>query len=716
MKRVLEVKCMNYKLTPYPLSIEEKEGKFNKDVVYISDGSSKLHDTIAKMFAGKENVANVVLSYDEMIVEEGYILSIQQDNIEIKAKNDAGHYYGALTLQQLRKQFGRKLPCLIIKDAPKSNHRGAMVNYGQANVKYTRDWLMHFIRKCGEWRINYLYLYFEWNYSFESVSGLKNPFYPNREDMRFIIQYAENFNVTIIPQLNFLGHSYYLRTKEKFVPFLEGNTENLLSFSASDLCATDEKVFQFVAKLVEEICDVFPSEYIHLGGDEVAQIGTRENASKIRENLGELGIYLTWFGRLNKILKARGKKMMLWSDMILKLCDNSPFWPDETRLEKKYYQQNIKLLQELKDNLIVTDWWYFGGSKKSLDFFREQGIQTVASSSTMGCYTSCVNPDQFDNIYKFYHYAQEIGAHGVMLCDWINHLGYHSENMMLLYAESAILAWSGCKDGFVQDRTLKTFEKQYCLEEYGTEKMVDYIYFSGSKDSVLLAPLPQRKRGVALRHFVFQYANPLALYCTLYEAFSVDDNFSAYVCEVNKLQKMWEEIEPCLKNKYQRAMKLPYVLHTTIRDSYALLSSVHKSYHEASLCQYENQQMFQEKIEDCVKTLQGLFAIYERVSEFSKMSFKYFGNDYTTILRMRAMKKNIARLIKYMDSLKDSHRTLASFANIETRLFKQTSVTLYNFCDFDWILDKSEFFVEDSYNNKSVFVNDVECFFVQQDE
>ena len=179
---------MEYKLIPYPQRIEEKEGKYEKEIAYVSDKSSVLHDSIAKLFKGKKGV--LILSYDNNIKEEGYILSITPEKVEIKAKDDRGHYYGAQTLKQLRAQFSRALPCLEIEDFPVSVHRGIQINYGQANVQFKRDWLCYFIEKCALWRINYLYLYFEWNYSFESVKGLKNPFYANRADMEYIIAFV----------------------------------------------------------------------------------------------------------------------------------------------------------------------------------------------------------------------------------------------------------------------------------------------------------------------------------------------------------------------------------------------------------------------------------------------------------------------------------------------------------------------------------------------
>ena len=155
---------MEYQLVPYPKTIQENVGKYTGDIKYVSDGDV-LHDTIAQFFPSDNGISTLVLSYDETLEDEEYILSLNLEEIEICAKTSAGHYYGAQTLMQLRQQFGDSLPYLVIRDAPKSKHRGVQVNYAQANVRFHREWLSYFIEKCGQWRINHLYLYFEWNYS-----------------------------------------------------------------------------------------------------------------------------------------------------------------------------------------------------------------------------------------------------------------------------------------------------------------------------------------------------------------------------------------------------------------------------------------------------------------------------------------------------------------------------------------------------------------------
>lgn len=704
---------MDYNLIPYPQRIVKKEGEYRKGLACVFDKKDALLNSVEDLFKRESKNGKLILTYDETVADEGYFLSITPEKVEIKAKDNRGHYYGACTLKQLRKQFGKHLPCLEIEDFPISKHRGIQVNYGQANVRFKRDWLCYFIKKCGEWRINELYLYFEWNYSFESVKGLSNPFYANRTDMEYIIEFARGYNIEIIPEFNFLGHSALLSTKEKFSSIMETAVQGLPNPQSKDICVGNEESYTFLEKLMDEICEIFPSPVIHIGGDEIAHVGLCEACAPEKEKYGVLGMYLKHFKHLSNYMKARGKKIGLWGDVILSLCDGSPFWENRDT-EPQFAEQNLALLYEFKDNLVVYDWWYFGVSKISLDFFRKHGIETMASTSTMGCYCSCLNPGQYENTYNYFEYAQQVGTRGTLITDWINHLGYHAEHMTAHFAAASAISWSGCKDGFSDGVSYDEFLKEFCLREYGTEKMAEYIKFTGSFDSPLLAPFDVHFRGVGLRHVVFQAHEPIALYCKTYPFLSKDGAFSAYTKQVERLEKEWQAIVCCFKNKYNKVMELPVLLHTVLRDYYEIMYDVHQKYHKASLLQYEDDKVFKATLDDCAKCVLKLLPIYERVLAYVKVGFALLGNDYATILRIQEMKKNIVKWSKFLKGLEDNHRPLPTFGEMSKCLFGSFPVDLYNMGEMDWFTEKASFRNTDYYNDGSVFVNGVECFNVCQ--
>ena len=704
---------MKIHLIPQPKQTTYLDGYCQVKLCFQSDGSHVLYETVSTLFKGK--TPNIQLRVDKNIPEQGYVLTVSKCGAEICASGAEGHFYGALTLSQLvEKSSNGKVPCVRITDAPKCEHRGVQINYGQDNVRWNRKWLVSFIKRCAALKINYIYLYFEWNYNFESVPGLTHPFYANKEEIKKIIEIATAYNVTIVPQFNFLGHSKVMFTKERFAGLREAKDRNSPVVSGTDFCISDPVYQDMVARLVDEVCEVFPSEVIHCGGDEVGRIGECEGCKEEFEKYGKLGMYLRYFIQLSERLKIHGKKLGIWGDVSAKLCDGSPFW-EGCNVEKEREEQNLKLLYELKDNLIVYDWWYYGRSKISTDFFKKYGITTVSASCTMGYMCSTLNPWHLTNIYDFYEYALEEGVYGTLITDWQSHLGYHSEHMMLHFAASAVLSWCGGKDGFIEGMSREEFYREYCKDEYGTDKMVDYINLSGLFESPLLAPFRTNDRGGALREFVFHQVNPLRVYLYLYPYLGVSSVFDEYCKQVEILEQMWTEITSYERHGYSQVMVLPVMIHTTIRDYFAATHRAYQAYHEASLLQFEDKKAFGEKLDTASAEISKLIGVFDKLLQYVKLEYKLLGNDYVTIGRILELKKNIKTLSSYFLNLKKGYRLLPSFTDIEKCLFGYFPEGLWNNSELDWALEPKQFQTVDYYSGDSNFIEDVPCFNSKKD-
>ena len=139
--------------------------------------------------------------------KEEYDLLIAEDKIEISASSYAGFLYGAITLQMLEKQFGTYLPCMFIEDYPCVAHRGAQVSYAQINVKYRAEWLKKHIVELAKMRVNYLYLYLEWDFAFPSLPPICGKEMMTPQDAKEIVAFAKGYNIKIIPACNVLGHT-----------------------------------------------------------------------------------------------------------------------------------------------------------------------------------------------------------------------------------------------------------------------------------------------------------------------------------------------------------------------------------------------------------------------------------------------------------------------------------------------------------------------------
>ncbi len=105
--------------------------------------------------------------------QEGYALVISADGVKVFAAASAGRLYGAFTLSQLLRQFGRRLPGMRIGDAPKLAHRGVQFNFAQGRTAYRRDYMHYVVPQLARWKINAIYLYLETFFQFPSLTAGK---------------------------------------------------------------------------------------------------------------------------------------------------------------------------------------------------------------------------------------------------------------------------------------------------------------------------------------------------------------------------------------------------------------------------------------------------------------------------------------------------------------------------------------------------------------
>ena len=100
------------------------------------------------------------------------VLVISADGVKVFAAASAGRLYGAFTLSQLLRQFGRRLPGMRIGDAPKLAHRGCN-SIRQGRTAYRRDYMHYVVPQLARWKINAIYLYLETFFQFPSLTAGK---------------------------------------------------------------------------------------------------------------------------------------------------------------------------------------------------------------------------------------------------------------------------------------------------------------------------------------------------------------------------------------------------------------------------------------------------------------------------------------------------------------------------------------------------------------
>jgi hexosaminidase len=358
------------------------QAKGDKEVNYIASLLAKqlAASTGRKVNIGNTNGAATIRllmnsSNVQSIGEEGYNLDINTQNIVIRANKPAGIFYGVQTLLQLLpkeiesktviKNMKWQAPCVAITDYPRFSWRGLM--FDVSRHFFTKKEVKDFIDEMVKYKFNLLHMHLTddegwrieikglpkltsvgaWNVKRVGYFGTFNPpasdeardyggFY-TQDDIREIVQYAKERYVNILPEIDVPGHSlaavvsypelsctpgaenYKVRSGEEIMDWSHGAPP--IAMADNTLCPANEKVYDFLEKVLTEVAQLFPFEYIHMGGDECPK-NFWEKSDDIKKLMQKEGLKTmeevqSYFEkRLEKIVESRGKKFMGWDEIL----------------------------------------------------------------------------------------------------------------------------------------------------------------------------------------------------------------------------------------------------------------------------------------------------------------------------------------------------------------------------------------------------------------
>jgi hexosaminidase len=259
---------------------------------------------------------------------EGYDLAIDAQQLRLTSTTPAGLFYGVQTIRQLlpywseyeavmfRQPKPATLPALHIRDAPRYQWRGAMLDV--ARHFFTVDEVKRFIDLLALHKMNRLHLHLAddqgWRVDIakwpdltakgglSEVGGTPGGFYTKAQYAE-IVGYAADRFITIVPEIDMPGHtnaalSSYAQlncTEQATQPF----TGTAVGFSA--LCVDHEITYQFIDDVVREIAAMTPGPYVHIGGDEVKTLTPAQ--------------YTAFIERVQGIVQSHGKQMIGWDEI-----------------------------------------------------------------------------------------------------------------------------------------------------------------------------------------------------------------------------------------------------------------------------------------------------------------------------------------------------------------------------------------------------------------
>ena len=320
-------------LIPKPAHIEVTGGYFKVDsnLVFGNDQSGTIRYVVDESFNGGN--------------PEGYALNVTKKGIELRAASKSGLFYGEQTLRQLYTSKG--IPCVSIQDNPRFPYRGLHLDVSRhffpkeevmklLNVMsyYKLNTLHMHLTDAGGWRIQMdKYPKLTTDVAFRTESdwqkwwdGKDRKYLPEgtpgayggyftKEDIREVVDYATARHINIIPEIEFPGHS-----DEVFVAYPELSCAGK-PYTTGDFCIGNEKSFTFMEDVLSEVIELFPSKYIHIGGDEAGK-GAWKTCPKCQglmrrngmKDVDELQSYM--IHRAEKILISKGRKLIGWDEIL----------------------------------------------------------------------------------------------------------------------------------------------------------------------------------------------------------------------------------------------------------------------------------------------------------------------------------------------------------------------------------------------------------------
>ena len=372
-------------LIPQPVSVEAGDGAFeltSSSKIIVPEGNEKL-EMMAAQYAqrfttslgfepavvsgggAKGNIRiNINDNPDEETGKEGYRLKVGKSGVEITANTPAGAFNALQTLAQLmpagvesrwvQMEDKCQLPAVEIIDYPRFPWRGLMLDvsrhffskyevfaYIDQMVKYKfnvlhlhltddQGWRVEIkkypkLTEVGAWRVPRQGTWWTFDPPKPGEKARQGGFY-TQDDIREIVKYAAERQITILPEIDIPGHSlaliasypemsntkkqYHVNPGSKFYT-IEDNT----------LDPSNEEVYVMLDGIFAEIAELFPGEYIHIGGDEAYKGFWAKNPNCLalmeREGLKDLGELQSYFiKRVEKILQSKGKKLIGWDEIL----------------------------------------------------------------------------------------------------------------------------------------------------------------------------------------------------------------------------------------------------------------------------------------------------------------------------------------------------------------------------------------------------------------
>lgn len=306
-----------------------------------------------------EEDANIRFILDNSQPDEGYKLTISEEKITIKASTGAGAFYAVQSLRQLLPERMERinsmpnqsvvLPCLEIVDAPQFTYRGMHLDV--ARHFFPKEFIMEYIAALAMLKMNYFHWHLtddqgwrieikqfpkltthaayrdetligHYNESPQQFDGTTYGGFYTQEDIKEVVAFATQLNVTVIPEIEMPGHAQAAISAYPELGCTGAQVPVATKWGVfENIYCPNQKTFAFLEGVLTEVIDLFPGEYIHIGGDEAPkkQWETCNHCQKLISDLNledAHGLQSYFIRKMEAFINSKGRKIIGWDEIL----------------------------------------------------------------------------------------------------------------------------------------------------------------------------------------------------------------------------------------------------------------------------------------------------------------------------------------------------------------------------------------------------------------